>query len=357
MKATSETFRTYLVVGLLVSALILCTSILRRDLLKLQPSVLTRQRSRPSVAGRFTLAGLATPVQMSPQNAIHVIHVDDDAPVGGNGTGQFPFNNLADALALARTTSSGVIIKVAPGDYADRSPLVIDRSMVDLHGSSVLIEDMRVGRPGWLHQAPRHASSALFRSDRSRLSTSVGPIESSSAKSPFVVLSSKARLAPPEVILRRVQDYTVQDNVFLPLALYGVQSIASSGRVAGNYFSGVDLQRSSPADILPRPRRSPSQETVRFTTFRRRALKRRAELDSGARRRARCGRSRQRSEQQHLQQLHWGMRIFIIRRDLGTPGDSQSEATYTHYCKTIDSSGTKLGFFLMQVFLTGLGTR
>ena len=47
-----------------------------------------------------------------------VIHVDDDASPGGNGTGRFPFDNLPDAVATPPTVpSQAVIIIVEPGDY------------------------------------------------------------------------------------------------------------------------------------------------------------------------------------------------------------------------------------------------
>ena len=91
------------------------------------------------------LVVLTSSIEVRPQGSGHVIHVDDDAAVGGNGTGRFPYNTLEDALAQARTTSADVVIKVAPGDYAIEEPLVIARSRIELHGSSVLVED----NEGW----------------------------------------------------------------------------------------------------------------------------------------------------------------------------------------------------------------
>ena len=48
-------------------------------------------------------AMVATSAHTAPTRTIHV---DDGAVVGGNGSGGSPYNNLADALADARTTSA-----------------------------------------------------------------------------------------------------------------------------------------------------------------------------------------------------------------------------------------------------------
>src|SRR5262245_32733175 len=65
----------------------------------------------------------------------HVIHVDDDAPPGGGGTGAHPFEDPRWAVAAARAIPGTAVIKVEPGDYALGAPLVIDRS-IDLRGST-----------------------------------------------------------------------------------------------------------------------------------------------------------------------------------------------------------------------------
>src|SRR5688572_13784521 len=62
-----------------------------------------------------------------------VIHVNDDAEAGGDGSARSPYENLPDALAAARATSGDVVVSVAPGDYELTSTLVIDRPL-DLRG-------------------------------------------------------------------------------------------------------------------------------------------------------------------------------------------------------------------------------
>jgi hypothetical protein len=71
-----------------------------------------------------------------------VIHVDDDAGPGGDGSGRFPFDNIADALAVAASLGGAVVV-VEPGQYPVSSTLRI-QSSVDLRGSNV-ISIMRVG--------------------------------------------------------------------------------------------------------------------------------------------------------------------------------------------------------------------
>ena len=79
----------------------------------------------------LTLAAVAPATAIAGQS--DVIHVDDDASIGGDGSSRVPYKNIADALAEAATTSRAVVIDVVPGDYPVSSPLVIDRPL-DLRG-------------------------------------------------------------------------------------------------------------------------------------------------------------------------------------------------------------------------------
>lgn len=74
-----------------------------------------------------------------------ILMVDDYAPPGGDGTARFPFHDLRDAVEAAATTSERVIIKVRPGEYVLTEPLVIERSFIELSGSTELVE----GADGW----------------------------------------------------------------------------------------------------------------------------------------------------------------------------------------------------------------
>ena len=239
---------------------------------------------------------LATPAQTA---STTVIHVDDDALAGGDGSGRFPYDNLTDALARARTASGAVAINVAPGDYAIDSSLVIDRPL-ELRGSSVLEQD----DDGWPTGAVAAGTETRIRGTATLGTQPLLDVGRSDA----VVIEDvgirgfvfEGTLGGIEVLVRRVQDYAIQDNVFRAPGFLGLQTVASSGRVAGNYFSGVDtgaiLAGGYPA--------SPSKVT--FTGNRSvhnnlgGVLLNGASIRiPGARRPARGGRSRQRSEQQH----------------------------------------------------------
>src|ERR1044071_900315 len=65
-----------------------------------------------------------------------IIHVDDDAGPGGDGSGRFPFDNIADALARAASLGGAVVV-VEPGQYPVSSTLRI-QSAIDLVGSNVM---------------------------------------------------------------------------------------------------------------------------------------------------------------------------------------------------------------------------
>lgn len=285
----------------------------------------------------------ATPAQTSPHR---VIHVDDGAIPAGNGSGSSPYNNLADALADARTTSGAVVIKVAPGDYAVESSLVIDVPL-ELRGSSVLIEDA----DGWPTGAVAPGTETrIF--GMSALGTQ--PLIAVGRSDAVVIDEVRIRgfifegkPGGVEVLLRRVQDYTVQDNVFRAPAFLGMQSVASSGRVAGNYFSGVDTG----AVLNGGYDASPSKVT--FTGNR--AVHNNLggvllngasigipelgdELDAVVRDNDLSNNT--------LSPNAFGARLFILRRDLGAPGDSQSTGNVHALLQGNRIAGNRTGLFV-----------
>jgi hypothetical protein len=254
-----------------------------------------------------------------------MIHVDDDAVVGGNGSGRFPYNNLTDALADARTTSGAVVINVAPGDYAVETSLVVDRPL-ELRGSSVLIEDAD-GLP----------TGAVAADTETRIFGS-GPLGTQPlvavGRSDAVVINDvgihgfvfEGTLGGIEVLVRRVQDYTIQDNVFRAPGFLGMQTIASSGRAAGNHFSGVDTGAILAGGY------SASPSNVTFTGNRSVENNLGGLLLNGAS----IGipelgdqldavvSGNDLSNNTASPNSSFGLRLFILRRDPGAPGDSQS---------------------------------
>ena len=186
----------------------------------------------------FVVVALAALLVSPAQSAAKTtIHVDDDAPHGGNGSGRSPYNNLADALAAAKATSAAVVIVVAPGDYAVGSSLVIDRPL-ELRGSSVLTEDA----DGWptgetaAGTETRVFSATSTLAELIRVGRGDGGVLSDVIIRGFVFQGTATSIG---VLLTRTQNYRVADNIFRAPARFGLQSVASSGHVTGNHFRGL----------------------------------------------------------------------------------------------------------------------
>lgn len=291
------------------------------------------------------VGSFAIPAWTVPQS-VPVIHVDDDAPLGGNGTGASPYHNLEDALAKARMTSAAVI-QVAPGDYAIGSTFVIDQTL-ELRGASVLVK----GTDGWPTgevepgtQTRLIGTASLGTESLVAVRRSDGVVVNEVRISGFVFEGPTTLTV--ELNLTRVQDYTVRDNVFLGPAFLGVESIASSGRVAGNYFSGVGTGAAF-AGGYPA---SPSQVTFKGN----RAVNNRIggilldgnsigipelgdELDAVVRDND--------LSQNGTGPNSFGVRLFIIRRDLNLPGDTQSAANIRALLQSNRLVGNRIGIVL-----------
>lgn len=174
------------------------------------------------------------------QPALHtVIYVDADAAPGGDGSERDPYDNLTDALADAETISGAVVIEVAPGDYVIDSSLVIDRSSLELRGSSVLIKDNH----GWPTGAVAPGTSTRLLGSELlgpeplvAVSRADGVVVEEVGIRGFVFVPAEGGIG---VWLTRVQGYSVRGNVFGAPAFLGLESTASSGRVESNHFSGV----------------------------------------------------------------------------------------------------------------------
>jgi Protein of unknown function (DUF1565) len=192
--------------------------------------------SVPLLASVVALAALpVTPAESAP--ATVTIHVDDDAPSGGNGSGRSPYSKLEDALAAAKVTSADVVIKVAPGNYSVSNALVIDRPL-QMRGSSVLIK----GADGWPtgDTAPgtetRVSSTNASLAQLIQVARSDGGVLSDVRIEGFVLQAGAQSVG---VSLTRVQGYSVFENSFRAPMRLGVQSVASSGTVTGNHFRGI----------------------------------------------------------------------------------------------------------------------
>lgn len=277
-------------------------------------------------------------------NPALVIHVDDDAQPGGNGSGALPFANLPAAVDYARTLPGRVTIKVEPGDYALDETLVIDRS-IELRGST----EQLGGADSWPSGeiAPRTATR-VFASSASLpqlvlVDRGDGGVLTDVEVRGFVFEGTATGIS---LLLQRAQGYWIADNVFRAPGNFAMVSVASSGRVSGNHFSGVGtgmiFNGGYPA--------SPSSVVVQNN----RAIRNRLgglllngasigipELGDAVK-----AVIRDNDLSENVGNQGFGLRIFIIRRDLGAPGDGQSSASVYATVEENRISDNRVGIYV-----------
>lgn len=270
---------------------------------------------------------LASAVRTAPT----ILHVDDDAEPGGDGSGRRPFNDIADALALAGSLGDVVVI-VAPGTYPVSRTLRI-ASGVDLRGSIVMDVDA-AGLPTGSIVSGTDTRIVGTEALGSRDLVSVAPdgdgiVEGVEIRN-LTFDSGVGR--GTDLSLDRAQGYFVHDNVFtgghsgnVMFAANGVLSVASSGRISGNYFSvtvtGAALAAGYPA--------SPS--AVDFVGNRAVHNVGGLVLIGSTTRVPVTGdqldvrvQHNDLSENTTAAGFSFGLRIFTINRPLGAPGDTQA---------------------------------
>jgi hypothetical protein len=257
---------------------------------------------------------------------VATIHVDDDAAPGGDGSARFPYNTLTDALSAAKASTGGVIIEVAPGLYTVDHSLVIDQPL-ELRGSSSLVK----GADGWPTGGVVQGSETRI-VGTTRLGTdplvAVGrpdgiPISGVTIDG-FVF---QATTTSVEVFLTRVQNYSIRNNAFRAPAMFGMHSVASSGVVEGNHFSDVGAgaifsggYAASPSNVVFQRNRSINNALGGVL------------LNGASIGIPELGddihaivQANDLSSNIATPKFSFGIRVFILRRDPGLPGDSQSE--------------------------------
>jgi hypothetical protein len=279
----------------------------------------------PALAFAVALAVVTVPAY--PTSSV-VIHVDDDAAPGGNGSGAFPYRSLPEAVAAAHGVSGAVVIKVEPGNYPLAETLVVDRSL-ELRGSTQQV----VSNDRWpTGEVVPGTETRVFSTNPSlaqviRVGRSDGGVLSDVSITGFVV---EGNPIGANLLLTRVQDYWVADNVFRAPGNFAMQSIASSGRVTRNHFSGVATGAifaggypASPSNVVVTGNRSVRNNLggvllngasvdIPELGDQLNAIVRDNDLSQNA---------------GSAQVQGFGLRLFILRRDLGAPGDSQSSAS------------------------------
>lgn len=253
-----------------------------------------------------------------------LIYVDADARPAGNGSARLPFDNIADAIALAGSSGGGVIL-VSPGHYSVSSTLRIQNS-IELRGSNVMEVD-HAGLPTGSIVPGTETRIVGTAALGTNAVVSVAPAGGSIVQGVVIRnLTIDTGLARGEGLsFNRVQGYSVYENAFRGLATNGIFSVASSGRVVGNYIS-VDVTGAAIAAGYPA---SPS--SVKFVGNRvvgniaglvligstSRVPEPGDELDV-------LVRNNDLSENNRVAGFSFGLRIFTINRPLG---DGQSTGT------------------------------
>ncbi len=298
-----------------------------------------------AVLSTLTLSVLA-PAGVAAQAKQIVIHVDDDARTGGDGTGKSPFGNLPDAVAAARSSHAAAVIKVAPGDYPQSATLVIDAPL-ELRGSSQLVyasdDPWPSGQVTLDTQTRVFATSALGAQPLIRVGRSDGAILRDVTIRDLVLQGTAAGI---EVLLNRVQGFKVAENVFRGPAFLGFQSVASSGQLTGNHFSGVGTgailtggYAESPSNVVASGNRSVNNTLGGML------------LNGASINIPELGDKlnavvRDNDLSNNTGNQGFGLRLFILRRDPGAPGDSQSSALIDAIVADNRINGNRIGLMI-----------
>jgi hypothetical protein len=275
-----------------------------------------------------------------------LIHVDDDAAPGGIGSARRPFANLPEAVAAARTSGPGVVVSVQPGDYPLVAPLVIDFP-VALRGSTEQVIDPQDPWPTGSVVAGTQTRVFAAAPIGAQALVSVGRTDA--AVMGGVTIRGFVFEGTPtgfEVQITRVQGYLVADNVFRAPSLFAFQSTASSGELKANYFSGIGTG----AIFTGGYPESPSQVVATGNRMVNNTLggilldgasifipEHGDQLDAVI---------RGNDMSNNTGQQGFGLRVFILRRDPGMPGDTQSSANVDALIQGNRMVGNRVGVTL-----------
>jgi hypothetical protein len=272
------------------------------------------------------------------------MYVDDDAAPGGNGTWRFPFDNLLDAVDAARAVAGPVRIAVRPGDYPLMATLVIDRS-IELRGSTEQID----GTDSWpVGDVVPGTATRVFAANPALpqlvlVDGGHGTVVADVIIRGFLFEGTASGIS---LLMNRVQDYWIADNVFRAPANFGLQSVASSGRVSGNHFSGVGTGAIFTGGYTGSPSRIVFQgnRAVRNTIGG--VLLNGASINIPELGDELNAIVRDNDLSENTGNQGFGFRAFILRRDLGAPGDSQSSASLSAVVQGNRIVGNRVGVYV-----------
>ena len=301
---------------------------------------LIRSRLRHALGVLVSLAGLVAcsdgttgPVQpfgsadalASISRGALVLHVDSRAAPDGDGSGRAPFATLGEAVAQANQEGGGTII-VAPGQY-EVSRTVRIESPLTITGSNVMTLDAE----GW-------PTGAVAPETETRIIATEqlggGPLIMVSRTDGSVLtdvtianVTLEGAAGPgSNLLIVKTQNFTVRDNVFTGPSFAGINTAASSGRVVGNYVTGVGC------GICVGAGNSESPSTTAVKGNRVAGTRFGALLLNGsgtdvaefADQNDVAVMGNDLSDNQGSTGTGFGIRVFIIRRDLGSLNSTQS---------------------------------
>lgn len=272
-----------------------------------------------------------------------VIHVDDDAMPGGNGSGTAPFDNLPAAVAAARTYPAGVVIKVEPGNYPQTVTLVLDLPL-EIRGSTKQVVDVDdpwpTGQVILGTETRIFATSAIGSQPLVRVGRGDTAVVRDISIRDFVFEGTAAGI---EILLNRVQGFRVEDNIFRAPGNFAFQSVASSGRFRANHMSGVGTGAiftggypESPSSVIAEGNRA-VRNTIGGILLNGASInipELGDELDAVV---------RDNDLSNNALTQGFGLRLFILRRDPGAPGDTQSSARVHALARNNRLDGNRIG--------------
>jgi hypothetical protein len=274
------------------------------------------------LAGLLISLPIASVAAATPRAVI--IHVDDDATPGGDGSGRSPFSNLPDAVDAARSAAGRVAIRVEPGDYPLVEPLLIDFPL-DLRGSTEQVVD--AGDPWPTGSVVPGTQTRVYAAAPIGTQSLVNVGRTDATVINGVTISGFVFEGTPtgfELQLTRVQGYVVADNIFRAPSLFAFQSTASSGKLTANHFRGIGTGAiftggypESPSSIVASGNRMVNNNLGGIL------------LDGASIFIPELGDQldaviRDNDMSNNAGTQGFGLRIFILRRDPGLPGDTQS---------------------------------
>jgi hypothetical protein len=219
------------------------------------------KRVSPSVRGVETwlalllLAPASLSLAASPARSTLVLHVDDDAPPGGDGTGARPFDEVRDAVAAARRRASSypkVIIRLAPGRYPVAATLRIDFPVRILGSNEPDLDD-----DGWPAGTARPDTETTLEATACDLDGGtalpmilIGGAAGAGVREIWLTrLTLHGFSGCPVLQIQRAQGFRMTDSivrgappgVVRARATLGIDVAASSGVIARNHVSGVQV--------------------------------------------------------------------------------------------------------------------